>query len=108
MIAYLAFMKEYLPNEGVNESSTLVGYTVSQMLVEVLKRCGDDLTRENLMDKVTSYRDYQPGLFVPGVKVNISKDDRVPWRAAQIAQFDGQNWVYSGGIVTVPKQAPQR
>jgi predicted fused transcriptional regulator/phosphomethylpyrimidine kinase len=72
------------------------------MLVEVIRRCGDDLSRENLMKQATTISDLQMPMFLPGIKINISSAIRTPWRAAQIVSFDGRDWVRTGGIITVP------
>jgi branched-chain amino acid transport system substrate-binding protein len=72
------------------------------MIVEVLKNCGNDLSRENLLKQATNLRDLQLPMFLPGVKVNISPNDRIPWRQARMARFDGTHWVYFGDIVGVP------
>jgi hypothetical protein len=71
-------------------------------MVDILKRCGDDLTRENLIDKATHIKDVQLPLFIPGVKINISPENRVPWKQAQMARFDGKSWVFVGDIVAAP------
>ena len=72
------------------------------MLVEVIERCGDDLSRENLLKQATTISDLQMPMFLPGIKINISSAIRTPWRAAQIVFFNGRDWVRSGGIITVP------
>ena len=102
MLAYLAFMKEWAPNENAGEALAVIGYATAQMMVDTLTRCGDNLTRENLLYQALHVKDFQSAMFIPGVKINISPENRIPWRQAQIARFDGQKWVYIGGIVTAP------
>ncbi|WP_275184547.1 ABC transporter substrate-binding protein [Bradyrhizobium sp. CSA112] len=97
---YRAFMKQWAPGELIEESA--FAYTTAQMIVEVLKRCGDDLTRENLLKQATNIQDLQLPLFLPGLKVNISPTSRVAWRQASMARFDGAKWVLFGDIVAVP------
>ena len=100
MREYRAFMKQWAPGELIEESA--FAYTTAQMIVEVLKKCGDDLSRENLLKQATNIQDLRLPLFLPGVKINISPTSRVAWRRASMARFDGARWVLFGDIVTVP------
>jgi branched-chain amino acid transport system substrate-binding protein len=99
---YLAFMHRWAPGEPPEDGSAVFGYLAGVMLEEIIKRCGDDLTRENLMTQTTSIRDLQLPLFLPGIKINISNEDRVPWRSARIGRFDGKGWQYVTEIMTIP------
>jgi branched-chain amino acid transport system substrate-binding protein len=98
---YLAFLKQWMPGETNDDPGAILAYSTAQMMVEVLKNCGDDLSRENLLKQATNVRDLQLPMFLPGVKVNISPNDRIPWRQARMARFDGTQWVYFGDIVSV-------
>jgi branched-chain amino acid transport system substrate-binding protein len=100
MKEYRAFMKQWAPGEQVEES--IFAYATAQMIVEVLKRCGDDLTRENLLKQATNVHDLQLPLFLSGVKINVTPTSRVAWRQASMARFDGAKWVLFGDIVDVP------
>lgn len=100
---YLAFMKEWAPNLPSHESSAEFGYIAAQFLVEIIKRCGDDLTRENLLYQATHVSDYQIPLFFPGIKLNITPEDRIPWKLGQIVRFDGERWVPIGGLASATK-----
>jgi branched-chain amino acid transport system substrate-binding protein len=91
MKEYRAFMKQWAPAELVEDS--IFAYATAQMIVEVLKRCGDDLSRENLLKQATNIHDLQLPLFLPGVKINISPTRRLAWRQASMARFDGSKWV---------------
>lgn len=98
---YLAFLKEWAPTEQADDPTAAFAYAVAQMTAEVLKRCGDDLTRENLLKQATNVKDLQLPLMVPGVKVNIAPTNRVAWRQARMARFDGTNWVFFGDVITI-------
>ncbi|MBR1297391.1 ABC transporter substrate-binding protein [Bradyrhizobium sp. AUGA SZCCT0042] len=98
---YQAFLKEWAPGEQTDDSTSAFAYTIAQMMVEVLKRCGDDLTRENVLKQATNVKGLQLPLMVPGVRVNISPDNRVAWRQGRMARFDGSRWVFFGDIITV-------
>ena len=91
MKAYRAFMKKWAPKEIVEES--VFAYSTAQMIVEVLKNCGDDLTRENLINQATNIRGLQLPMFLPGVTINISPSARIGWTKARMARFDGSRWV---------------
>lgn len=99
---YLGFMKQWAPKEDPEDPTALLGYIWAQILVEVIARCGDDLSRENLIKQGTTITDLQMPMFLPGIKINVSSTVRTPWRAAQIVSFNGRDWIRSGGIITVP------
>jgi branched-chain amino acid transport system substrate-binding protein len=99
---YFSFMKQWASGEDPEDPTGLLGYIWAQMLVEVIARCGDDLSRENLLKQATTISDLQMPMFLPGIKINISSAIRTPWRAAQIVFFNGRDWVRSGGVITVP------
>ena len=100
MKEYRDFMTHWAPGELVEDS--IFAYATARMIVEVLKRCGDDLSRENLLKQATNIHDLQLPLFLPGVKINISPASRVAWRRASMARFDGVKWVLFGDIAAFP------
>jgi ABC-type branched-subunit amino acid transport system substrate-binding protein len=100
MTEYAAFMKQWAPNENASDQLALVGYSAAQLMVEVIKRCGEELTRENLLEKATSIGNYQLPLFIPGIKINVTSQDRSPWKQTQMARFNGKTWELFGGIVS--------
>ncbi|WP_027567921.1 hypothetical protein [Bradyrhizobium sp. URHA0013] len=91
MNEYRAFMKEWAPNEAIE--SSVFEYSTAQMIVEILKNCGDDLSRENLINQATNVRGLQLSMFLPGVTINISPSARVGWKKARMARFDGSRWL---------------
>jgi branched-chain amino acid transport system substrate-binding protein len=99
---FRAFMKQWAPGESVDDSSAVFAYSIAQMIVEVLKNCGDDLSRENVMKHATNIKGVQLPLFIPGVKVNISPTSRAAWWQAWMARFDGTKWVLFGDITALP------
>ena len=96
---YMAFMKHYYsegdPKDWVNADA----YTSAQLMVEVLRRCGDELTRENVMRQALSLRDLQLPMLLPGIRVNTSPGHHAPISQLQLVRFDGVHWVPIGGIV---------
>jgi hypothetical protein len=93
-------LKQWAPGELVEDS--IFAYASAQMIAEVLKNCGDDLSRENVLKQATNIHGLQLPLFLPDVKIDISPASRVAWRQASMARFDGSKWVLFGGIVTIP------
>ena len=71
--------------------SVMFGYTVAQGLVQVLKACGDDLTRENVMKQAASIKDLELGGLLPGIKVNTSPTDFAPISQVQLHQVQGRS-----------------
>jgi branched-chain amino acid transport system substrate-binding protein len=102
---YRAFMKQWAPSEPEAEGLAMHGYVTAKMIEEILKRCGDDLTRENLLKQATSVKELQLPLFIPGVFINISSADRVAWRSARIAKFDGKGWQFVSDLMTIAPSA---
>ena len=73
-----AFLDKYYPEANRTDASVIYGYTVAQTMVHVLKQCGDDLTRENIMKQAASIKDLELGGLLPGVKINTSATDFAP------------------------------
>jgi len=71
----------------------------TQTLTEVLKRCGDDLTRENVMRQAASLRDFEVDVLLPGIKVNTGPADFFPVEQMQMRRFNGQVWELFGPIM---------
>ena len=67
---------------------------------EVLKRCGNELTRDNLMKQVASLKDVEVPLLLPGVKINTSPTDFYPIQSMQLQRFEGDTWKLFGGVIT--------
>lgn len=78
------------------DAFNVLGYSGAQLLVEVLRRCGDDLTRENVMKQAASLKDVDLTMLLPGIKINTSPTDYQPIRQAQLQRFDGNRWVKVG------------
>jgi len=100
MKAWNEFLDKYYPEANRADASVMYAYIVAQGLVEVLKKCGDDLTRENVMKQAASLKDFQPGGLLPGVKVNTSATDFAPLSQLQLQKFKGENWELFGEILS--------
>ncbi len=97
---YLAFMRQYRADGDPLETFNVYGYTVAQTMVEVLKACGDNLTRENLMRVATEMKPMSLPMLLPGITVSTSATDRYPIKQEQLMRFDGQKWVRFGEIIS--------
>ncbi|AVT82220.1 ABC transporter substrate-binding protein [Rhodopseudomonas palustris] len=94
--AFVDFMKQYMPMVTLDDTTATPGYNNAYMIEQVLRRCGNDLTRENLLKQATSLRDEQPPLFLDGIKVGNSSTDYRAIHNIQITRFDGANWMPHG------------
>jgi branched-chain amino acid transport system substrate-binding protein len=99
MIAWNEFLDKYYPEANRADASVMYAYTVAQGLVHVLKACGDDLTRENIMKQAASIRDLELGGLLPGIKVNTSATDFAPISQLQLMKFKGETWGLFGEII---------
>ena len=99
MNEYKAFLRKYYPEGNVADSSNVYGYSAAQTLVQVLRQCGDDLTRANVMKQAASLRHLQLPLARPGIEINTGPDDFFPFEALQLQRFDGAHWVAFGKVI---------
>jgi hypothetical protein len=74
-------------------------YGNAQTLVQVLKQCGDNLTRENVMKQAANLKNFESGVLLPGIKINTSATDFAPIESVQLARFDGKEWARFGEIL---------
>jgi branched-chain amino acid transport system substrate-binding protein len=100
MKAWNEFLDKYYPEANRADASVMYAYTVAQGLVHVLKACGDNLTRENIMKQAASIKDLQLGGLLPGVKVNTSATDFAPLSQLQLQKFKGEGWDLFGDIIS--------
>ena len=99
MKAWNEFLDKYYPEANRADASVMYGYTVAQGLVHVLKNCGDDLTRENVMKQAASIKDLELGGLLPGIKVNTSPTDFAPISQVQLMRLKGETWELFGEIL---------
>ncbi|MDE2275357.1 MAG: ABC transporter substrate-binding protein, partial [Burkholderiales bacterium] len=94
---WTAFMTKYMPGASQTDANSVYGYSVTQTLVQVLKQCGDDLTRANVMKQAANL-DLKLPMLLPGVVVKTSPTDFFPIQREQLARFDGKTWVLFGKV----------
>jgi branched-chain amino acid transport system substrate-binding protein len=100
MKAWNEFLDKYYPEANRADASVMYGYIVAQGLVHVLKACGDDLTRANVMKQAASMRDFEPQGLLPGIKVNTSPTDFAPLSQLRLERFKGETWELFGDVIS--------
>lgn len=89
---YVAFLKKWAPNDSPNDFIALTGYITAQAIARGLERCGDKLTRENLLVQATSFHKERVGMLLPGIELSNSKDDYAPYHTLRMAIFENTSW----------------
>jgi branched-chain amino acid transport system substrate-binding protein len=97
---WAAFMAGYYPNGDKSDNQTVYGYSMGQTTVQMLRQCGDDLTRENVMKQAASLQDLQLPMLLPGIAINTSATNFAPIRQAQMRRFDGERYVPFGPVLS--------
>ena len=77
------------------------GYAVAQLMTQVLRQAGDNLTRENIMKQAASLKGFQVPMAIPGIMASTGPDDFAPFQTMQLARFDGKTWVPYGKPIDV-------
>ena len=99
MIEWRTFMKKYYPDGDLADGYNVFGYGAARTLVQVLKQCGDTLTRENVMKQAANLKNFDSGMTLPGIRINTSPTDFAPIKGLQLSRFDGKQWVSFGAIM---------
>jgi ABC-type branched-subunit amino acid transport system substrate-binding protein len=94
-----AFMDKYYPDGDKTNSNNIYGYAVAQTMVQVLKQCGDDLTRENVMKQAANLKNFASDVMLPGIRINTGPDDFFPIEQMQLMKFNGESWELFGDVI---------
>ena len=97
---WASFMDKYYPSGDRSDSQTVYGHSIAATTVQMLKQCGDDLTRENVMKQAASLHDLELPMLIPGIAINTSATNFAPIRQAQMRRFDGERYVPFGPVLT--------
>jgi branched-chain amino acid transport system substrate-binding protein len=100
MKAWREFMAKYNPQGDVTDPFNVYGYTVAASLVQVLKQCGDNLTRENVMRQAASLKRFRVDTMLPGISITTGSDDYAPIEAMQLERFDGKEFKLFGDVIS--------
>jgi ABC-type branched-subunit amino acid transport system substrate-binding protein len=93
------FTSKYMSATEYGDVNAAYAFGAAATMVQVLKQCGNDLSRENVMGQATSVKNFQAPMLEPGILINTSPDNYSPIRQLQLITFDGQSWQLQGGIV---------
>lgn len=97
--AWSTFMDKYYPDGDKEDEYALFGYAAAETLVEVLRKCGDDLSRETIMRTAASLKGFQSTVLIPGILINTGPDDFRPIEQMRLVQFDGNMWQPIGDVI---------
>jgi branched-chain amino acid transport system substrate-binding protein len=97
---WLAFMDKYYPEGDKTDVGNVIGYSFGQTVAQVLKQCGDELTRENVMKQAANLHDFVVPMTLPGIKLNTTPTDFAPIKQVQMAKFTGERWELFGQLLT--------
>jgi ABC-type branched-subunit amino acid transport system substrate-binding protein len=95
-----SFMDKYYPGGDKIDAGNVYGPSNAATVVQVLKQCGDELTRENIMKQAANLHDFTVPMLLPGIKINTSPTDFAPVKQVQMGRFDGSKWGLFGGLLT--------
>ena len=93
------FMKKYYPEGNQADVFNVYGYSVAATIAQVLRQCGDNLTRENVMRQAANMKGWRPETLLPGITISTSADDFAPIQAVQLERFNGKQWELFGSVL---------
>jgi branched-chain amino acid transport system substrate-binding protein len=97
--AWQAFCDKYMSQKEFVDANATYAFSAASTMVQVLKQCGNDLSRDNVMKQATSVKDFEPPMVLPGMRINTSPTNFSPIRQMQLAKFDGQSWQLFGDLL---------
>ena len=102
MNEWRSFMTKWYPEGDLDDSATVFGYGVAKGLEQVLRQCGDTLTRENVMRQAANL-DFEIGIYLPGTRIKTGPDDFAPIEQLQMMRFKGESWERFGPVMSGAK-----
>jgi branched-chain amino acid transport system substrate-binding protein len=99
MKTWVDWMKKHNPGGSLSDASNVFAYAVATLMHETLKKCGDNLTRENLMRQAANFQKFKLPLALPGITVSTSPTDFYPIQAVQLSRFKGETWELFGDVM---------
>jgi branched-chain amino acid transport system substrate-binding protein len=99
MKVWREFMAKYNPSGDVTDAATVFAYGISLTMLRVLRQCGDDFSRANVMKQAESLHDVENPALLPGIKISTSPTDHRPIRAMQMVRWDGKTWIRFGNLI---------
>jgi branched-chain amino acid transport system substrate-binding protein len=99
MKQWRGFMAKYMPGGDVSDASYVFAYGISQTMLQVLKQCNGDFSRDNVMKQAENLHDFEVPVLLPGIRINTGHTNHRPINAMQMARWDGKTWVRFGGLI---------
>jgi ABC-type branched-subunit amino acid transport system substrate-binding protein len=99
-IAWVAWMKRYFPSGSLEDPQNVVGYVQAQTMAQVLKQCGDNLTRENVMKQAANLKDFHPAMLLKGITMTTGPDDYQPMEEMLLQRFNGERFEVFGDLLS--------
>jgi ABC-type branched-subunit amino acid transport system substrate-binding protein len=99
MLAWRGFMGRYYKEGNVLDASNVYAHITAELMVQTLKQCGSDLSRDNIKRQAESLKGWKSGLLLPGIVVNTSPTDHSPIDQAQLSRFEGKEWKRFGDVL---------
>ena len=99
MTEWRAFMNKYMPGSDQSDNNYVVAYGFSKTMLQVLKQCDGDFSRENIMKQANNLHDLEIPVLLPGLKINTSPTNHHPVRAMQLEKWNGKSWVLFGDVI---------
>ncbi|MBR1163872.1 ABC transporter substrate-binding protein [Bradyrhizobium elkanii] len=99
VVKWRAFLDKYDPAAAKNDIYAAIAYVVSQVMVQVLKQCGDDVSSESIIKQAANLRDFESDLLLSGIKVNTSPTDYYPLEQLQLVRFSGERYEILGPVI---------
>ena len=100
MKAWVVWMDKWMPGANKADANHVFGFAVATLMHETLKKCGDDLTRENVMRQAANFQKYKLPMLIPGITINTSPTDYYPIQSVKLAKFTGETWAPFGDIMS--------
>jgi ABC-type branched-subunit amino acid transport system substrate-binding protein len=100
---WLAWMNKYYPDGDKNDAFNVFGYNEAATMVQVLKQCSKDLSRENVMKQAANLKNFSLPMLLPGIVINTSPTDFYPIRQEQLAKFNGSTWELFGKVIAMSR-----
>ncbi|MEC9433311.1 MAG: ABC transporter substrate-binding protein [Pseudomonadota bacterium] len=101
LIAWKAFMAKWYPDGDLNSSFNVYGYMSASAIVDMLKRCDGDFSRENIMKAAEAFKGFEAPMLLPGIALNTSPSDHAPIESMQLQRFTGEKWELFGDLISV-------
>jgi branched-chain amino acid transport system substrate-binding protein len=99
MQEWRAWISKYYPEGDRSDGNNIYGYLIGQTLVQVLKQCGDNLSRANIMHEAANLHELELPLLLPGIRINTGPADYRPVKQMQPMRFNGHNWELFGSLI---------